>query len=60
MTGEKIRIRSGIKLTSLWSFSKDLHLSLVRLAGEVTLKAILVSALLLAHLTVPSQLLQTL
>ena len=45
--------------TSVWCFSKDLHLSLVRLACQMALEAILVAALLLAHLAVPSQLLQT-
>ena len=46
--------------TSIRCFSKDLHLSLVRLAGQMALEAILVPALLLAHLAVPSQLLQSL
>lgn len=46
--------------TSVWSLPKHLHLPLVRLAREVTLEAILVTTLLLAHLAVPSQLLQTL
>ena len=38
----------------------QLHLPQVALAGEVALEAVLVAALLLAALTVPPQLLQTL
>ena len=40
--------------------AKHLHLALVGLAVLVAFEAILVATLLLAHLTVPSQLLQTL
>ncbi len=47
-------------LTSHGIYSKHYHLTLVRLAGQVTLETIFVSALLLAHLAVPSQLLQAL
>uniref|UniRef100_A0A2P2PIS4 Uncharacterized protein MANES_07G115700 n=1 Tax=Rhizophora mucronata TaxID=61149 RepID=A0A2P2PIS4_RHIMU len=39
--------------------AEDLHLALVALAHAVALEPVLVSALLLAHLAVPSQLLQT-
>lgn len=48
-----------VGLTSRWIFPENHHLPLVRLAGQVALEAILVSALLLAHLTVPSQFLQS-
>jgi hypothetical protein len=39
---------------------EHLHLALVRLRHRVALEAVLVAALLLAHLAVPSQLLQAL
>ncbi|KAH1045613.1 hypothetical protein J1N35_036397 [Gossypium stocksii] len=38
---------------------EDLHLTLVRFAHAMALESVFVSALLLAHLTVPSQLLET-
>lgn len=38
---------------------EDLHLALVRLAHAMAFESVLVSALLLAHLTVPSKLLET-
>jgi hypothetical protein len=41
-------------------FSKDGHLAHVTLAHRVALEAVLVSALLLAHFAIPSQLLQPL
>ena len=44
--------------TSVWIFSKDHHLSFVALRSEMTFEAVLISTLLLAHLTIPSQLLQ--
>lgn len=40
--------------------AEDLHLALVGLAHAMALESVLVPALLLAHLAVPSQLLQTL
>jgi hypothetical protein len=40
--------------------AKDLHLALVGLAEAVTLEAVLIAALLLTHLAVPAELLQTL
>ena len=40
--------------------AKDLHLALVALAHAVALEAVLVAALLLAHLAVPPQLLEPL
>lgn len=40
--------------------AEDLHLALVGLAHAVALESVLVAALLLAHLAIPSQLLQTL
>jgi hypothetical protein len=40
--------------------TKDLHLTLVALAHAVALETILVSALFLTHLTVPTKLLETL
>lgn len=40
--------------------AEDLHLSLVGLAHTMAFESILVAALLLAHLAVPSQFLQTL
>lgn len=43
-----------------WVLAEDLHLALVRLAHTMALESILVAALLLAHLAVPSQFLQTL
>lgn len=39
--------------------AEDLHLALVRLAHTMALESVLVATLLLAHLAVPSQLLQT-
>lgn len=39
--------------------AEDLHLALVRLAHTVALESVLITALLLAHLAIPSQLLQT-
>ena len=39
--------------------AKDLHLALVALAHAMALEPILISTLLLAHLTVPSELLET-
>ena len=48
---------AACKPTSVWRFAKDLHLSLVRLARQMALEPIFVAALLLTHLTVPSQLL---
>lgn len=39
--------------------AEDLHLALVRLAHAVALESVLVAALLLAHLAVPSELLQS-
>jgi hypothetical protein len=47
-----------LEITSRGICPEDHHLPLVRLAGQVTLETILVSTLFLAHLTVPSQLLQ--
>ena len=46
--------------TSVGGLPEHHHLALVGLAGEVALEAILVAALLLAHLTIPAQLLQAL
>jgi hypothetical protein len=40
--------------------TEDLHLALVALAHTVALETVLVAALLLAHLAVPSKLLETL
>lgn len=40
--------------------AEDLHLALVALAHAVALESVLVSALLLAHLAVPSELLESL
>lgn len=40
--------------------AEDLHLALVRLAHTVALESVLVPALFLAHLAIPSQFLQTL
>ena len=47
-------------LLRTWILAKHLHLALVGLAILVAFEAILIATLLLAHLTVPSQLLQTL
>lgn len=44
--------------TSVRVFAEDHHLPLVALRRQVALKAVLVPTLLLAHLAVPSQLLQ--
>lgn len=44
----------------LWHLAKHQHLALVRLAGLVALEAVLITALLVAHLAVPAQLLQAL
>ena len=52
--------RQGCKHTSVRIFAEDHHLALVTLRSQVALEAILVSALLLAHLAIPSQLLQAL
>lgn len=41
-------------------FAKDLHLPLVAFAHAVAFEAVLVSTLLLAHLAVPSKLLESL
>lgn len=38
---------------------EDLHLALVRFAHAMAFKSVFVSALLLAHLTIPSKLLET-
>lgn len=59
--GAQCRAEQGsILLLRTWILAKHLHLALVGLAVLVAFEAILVATLLLAHLTVPSQLLQTL
>ena len=44
----------------LWHLAKHQHLALVRLAGLVALETVFIAALLVAHLAVPTQLLQAL
>ena len=45
---------------AVWRLAKHHHLPLVRVGAEVALEAILIAALLAAHLAIPSQLLQPL
>lgn len=45
---------------AIGALAEDLHLALVGLAHAVAFESVLVAALLLTHLAVPSQLLQTL
>nr|ACU17319.1 unknown [Glycine max] len=57
--------KSGLKLFGIalnypvWVLSKNLHLTLVPFTHAMTFKPILISALLLTHLAIPTKLLQS-